>query len=181
MIEKLFPLFVCMSLLVWGNAVFAHHGQAKTVACDNCHNSTITDKVQHVPNLAGQNSTYLIKQIKLFNNNSRIHPLLNTENVILSHDDIKHLAIYYQNIKPEYSAKKLNVDAELLYEPCSACHGDQGEGVAPFPRLSGQKSSYLEQQLVNFKNGTRQNSLMQSMTMNLSEQDIKLLANYLGK
>lgn len=180
MIEKLLPVFVLMLLLVWGNVVFAHHGQIITVECGNCHDPINMDKEHQAPSLVGQDSTYLIGQIKLFNNNSRVHPLLNTESVIFSHDDIKHLAIYYQNIKPEYTAKKLSEDAELLYEPCSACHGEQGEGVAPFPRLSGQKSSYLEQQLVNFKNGTRQNPLMQSMTINLTEQDIKLLANYLG-
>ena len=94
--------------------------------------------------------------------------------------EIDALAGYYANLKPENPVTRLGEDGELMYSPCSACHGANGEGIAPFPRLLGQKPAYLERQLINFRNGARQNTTMQAMTINLSDEEIKWLAGYLG-
>ena len=44
-----------------------------------------------------------------------------------------------------------------LYAVCSACHGVKGEGNAVLnaPKLAGQSSWYIEQQLKNYKKGAR--------------------------
>lgn len=62
---------------------------------------------------------------------------------------------------------------------CVACHGEDGLGIAPeFPILAGQYASYLEQALLQYKNGSRKNAIMAGFAAGLSEQDIKDLAAF---
>ena len=42
---------------------------------------------------------------------------------------------------------------------CSWCHGPSLQGFTTAPRLAGQRSAYLETQLLNFKNHSRDNPL----------------------
>jgi cytochrome c553 len=65
---------------------------------------------------------------------------------------------------------------------CAACHGVDGNSVAPqFPNLAGQTSRYLYLQLKDFKEGRRKDPLMSPMAVNLSKQDMQDLAEYFSK
>jgi cytochrome c553 len=60
---------------------------------------------------------------------------------------------------------------------CEACHGKDGNGIAPnYPALAGQYEDYLQQVLHEYKDGQRTNALMNGMAAPLSDQDIKDLA-----
>lgn len=60
---------------------------------------------------------------------------------------------------------------------CAACHGADGNSVNPeWPSLAGQHPDYLVNQLVAFKEGTRQNPLMTPQAAGLSQQDMEDLA-----
>lgn len=62
---------------------------------------------------------------------------------------------------------------------CQGCHGKNGQSQsAQFPSLAGQRALYIENQLKAFQSGRRINPLMQSMTANLSKQDIKNIAAF---
>jgi cytochrome c553 len=62
---------------------------------------------------------------------------------------------------------------------CAACHGQNGNSANPeWPSLAGQHASYIITQLEYFKSGQRQNVLMSSQAMNLSEEDMADLAAY---
>lgn len=62
---------------------------------------------------------------------------------------------------------------------CAACHGAEGVSVnAEWPNLAGQNARYLYEQLQAWKSGERQNVLMSSQAMGLSDQDMKDLAVY---
>jgi len=183
---KFLALLAGFSLIVWSYAVSAGETtQKKPFSCANCHATEQRNQELQGPNLAGQNSAYLIKQIRSFRSQTRFHPILNINTESPSNDEIASLATYYSNLAPENTesavlADKLNEDDALAYSPCSACHGGDGEGISPFPRLVGQKPAYLEQQLVNFKTGVRENAVMQAIAINLSDKEIKSLAAYLG-
>ncbi len=169
--NNLLALTVALILWEWASPLWAGESttvQPKFVVCTNCHGADGNNQELQGPNLAGQNSPYLIKQINLFLKDTRSHPILSSDSFKLGSDEAESLVAYYANLKPENPLNKLSVDGELMYSPCSACHGANGEGIAPFPRLLGQKPAYLEQQLVNFKNGVRQSSVMQAMAINLS-------------
>ena len=60
---------------------------------------------------------------------------------------------------------------------CAACHGANGIAVAPtFPNLAGQSATYLYVQLRAFKDGARDNPVMQPLARALGDQDMRNLA-----
>lgn len=62
---------------------------------------------------------------------------------------------------------------------CVSCHGDNGNSmVSTFPKLAQQHSSYLIKQLKAFKSGTRNNPMMSSIAMGLSDEDMVDIAAY---
>ncbi len=62
---------------------------------------------------------------------------------------------------------------------CAACHGERGNSQNPeWPKLAGQHTNYLAQQLRDFKSGTRKNEMMTAMAAPLSETDIADIAEF---
>jgi cytochrome c553 len=60
---------------------------------------------------------------------------------------------------------------------CVTCHGPLGLSQAPdAPNLAGQPTIYLMAQLKNYRNGKRQNEVMNVMAKPLTDQDIDDLA-----
>ena len=56
---------------------------------------------------------------------------------------------------------------------CAACHGADGNSVNPtWPNLAGQHARYIVNQLQAFKDGLRNNALMNSQAMMLSDTDM---------
>jgi cytochrome c553 len=64
--------------------------------------------------------------------------------------------------------------------PCEACHGAHGEGspAAAIPRLAGQSADYLEKQLRDYANDTRDNPVMRNFAKGLSNTERAELASY---
>jgi cytochrome c553 len=67
-----------------------------------------------------------------------------------------------------------------LVATCAACHGATGQGSASMaaPRLAGQNPDYMAHALSMFKAGTRKNPVMQPIAQNLSDSDMRELADY---
>ena len=61
---------------------------------------------------------------------------------------------------------------------CVACHGENGQGVAPNPALAGKKEDQLLQALKDYKSSKRDNAVMKGMVSSLSDQDMANLAAY---
>jgi cytochrome c553 len=62
---------------------------------------------------------------------------------------------------------------------CQACHGANGVSINPeWPNLAGLGADYIVQQLVNFKEGKRQNPVMMPNAMTLSHEDMEDLGAY---
>jgi cytochrome c553 len=62
---------------------------------------------------------------------------------------------------------------------CAACHGPEGNSVNPlWPNIAGQGAPYIVAQLKAFKEGLRENQLMTSQAMMLSDEDMADLAVY---
>jgi cytochrome c553 len=67
---------------------------------------------------------------------------------------------------------------------CAACHGPDGNSVAPAnPKIAGQIPEYLQKQLRDFKaqdgkKPLRESAIMNGMAANLSDADVKALATY---
>ena len=61
---------------------------------------------------------------------------------------------------------------------CVACHGPNGEGVAPNPPLKGKTEAQLVQAMKDYKSGKRDHALMKGLASALNDQDIENLAAY---
>jgi cytochrome c553 len=61
---------------------------------------------------------------------------------------------------------------------CAACHGAEGQGVAPNPPLAGKPEAQQVQALKDYKSGTRNNAIMKGMATALSDQDMEDLAAF---
>ncbi len=77
----------------------------------------------------------------------------------------------------QYNVSKAEVDAKLRY--CEVCHGASAQGFHgyyPIPRLAGQQTEYLENQLKAFVEHRRTNTIMFNVGHALSPAMIDALA-----
>lgn len=68
-------------------------------------------------------------------------------------------------------------------QPCQACHGPDGnQTVDPsYPKIGGQYEDYLVRAMLAYKNGERENAIMQGFMAPLSERDIRDLAAFYAR
>lgn len=76
--------------------------------------------------------------------------------------------------------------AVTAVQVCSICHGIDGNSVSPnFPRLAGQPSGYLVEQLTNFRAQHRSDpagfEYMWGLSSHLTDDQIKGLADYFSR
>jgi cytochrome c553 len=66
---------------------------------------------------------------------------------------------------------------------CGACHGPEGnKPVTPeTPRLAGQQYGYLINALTEYRNGTRDNAVMNAMAKPLTDKEVADLASYFSR
>ena len=65
---------------------------------------------------------------------------------------------------------------------CVACHGASGKAiVASYPNLNGQWERYLRLQLRAYRDGPRENAVMNGMAAGLTDAEINALAAHYGR
>ena len=73
--------------------------------------------------------------------------------------------------------------AKLAEQECSLCHGRGGQSVSPtFPRLAGQRAAYIQEELMEFREGSRKDpdaqAYMWGMASQLNNDIIEALGHY---
>lgn len=65
-------------------------------------------------------------------------------------------------------------------QPCMACHGAQGRASREgyLPRIAGKPAAYLYQQLINFRDGRRNNTAMAGLLAHQSDAYLREIAGY---
>jgi cytochrome c553 len=61
---------------------------------------------------------------------------------------------------------------------CTGCHGAQGEGAGNFPALAGLAAEDFVRGMNDYKSGRRASPMMTTLAQTLSDEDIRILANY---
>ncbi len=75
--------------------------------------------------------------------------------------------------------RELTVGKQSMVEACAPCHGADGLAHdAEVPNLAGQNAPYLYNQLRAFRGGRRQHKEMLYMSRQLSDEDMRALAEY---
>jgi cytochrome c553 len=180
------------SVFAAGDAV---KGKALTATCVACHGADGNSVNPIWPKIAGQSEEYLIKQLLDFRSGARVEATMTAmAKAIASDDDIPHIAAYFasHNQKTGIADEKLAKAGGDLFKggrtssgvtACAACHGVIGEGnsKAKFPKISGQHSQYIVNQLKAFKSGTRTNDpakMMQDIATNMTDADMAAVAEF---
>ncbi|MGI9288933.1 MAG: c-type cytochrome [Pseudomonadales bacterium] len=155
---------------------------AKALAqtCATCHGAEGISTSPAWPNLAGQKSAYLFAQIKAIREGARNEPTMLPFVKDLSDEQIEALADYFSSLpgSGNQQAEILNNAGANVRARCVSCHGMQGLTVNEWPNLAGQKKEYLQKQLHAFRDGSRTAPLMNVIANELSEQQIKDVAEY---
>jgi cytochrome c553 len=195
-----FAAFTLVAVLGWTGPVHAagsaEAGQAKSVTCAACHGMDGNSANPEWPALAGQHSSYTLKQLKHFKVGERQNALMSPMAAILSDQDAEDVAAYFASQKRvatgETEPSKLQLGQRIFraglpakgVPSCSGCHGPAGAGIAgaAFPRIGGQHAVYAAAQLRNYKSGARAtdpNSMMRTIASRLSDEEIDAVASYL--
>jgi cytochrome c553 len=165
----------------------AEAGRVKANTCMGCHGIPNYNNVYptyRVPKLGGQSEGLIIASLKAYKSGERPHQTMHAQAVTLSDQDIADIAAYLTHApahKDGLPGGGQNSE-EAKAQACTACHGPNGaKPVLPdAPVLAGQYANYLEHALHEYKSGKRKSPQMAGMAAPLSEEDIKLLAQYFG-
>ena len=202
---KLSPLFVLAGLALATTQIQAESlvdgsadaGKARALTCAACHGQEGNSSSPMWPNIAGQNAPYLLAQLKAFKDGSRSDPLMSSQAMMLSDDDMANLAVYFESLPGAAQAvadESLIVRGEALYRggnkekkssACLACHGPTGRGnpAAKYPALRGQHAAYTSKQLNAYADATRttdgKTRIMRDIAANLDREDIAALSSYI--
>ncbi|TFH85328.1 c-type cytochrome [Billgrantia azerbaijanica] len=172
-------------------------GREKAQACAACHGQNGISQMSAFPNLAGQQMSYLAKQIMDIRDGNRQVPQMAGQVDDFSDQDAWDVAAYFAEQDPNVG--QAQDDAELiargkeLYRAgdmakgipaCAACHTPTGEGIgtAAYPAVSGQHAEYTVSTLQAFAAGERANdpnAIMRDIASKMSDDDMQAVANYL--
>ncbi len=164
--------------------------------CSSCHGFEGRSISPTFPRLAGQQEQYIEAQLHAFRDHTRADPHAHTYMwgmaARLTDSDIKGLATYFSSRQPVPGTPgdpTLMAAGKAIFDngiesrsvpACQVCHGDKGQGADAVPRLAGQHPEYIEEQLTNFASNARANEIMHFNAQNLSPQEIKEIATYVG-
>ena len=171
-------------------------GPAKAQVCTACHGPDGNSTSPIWPNLAAQNPSYIVAQLKAFKAGTRENPAMMPMLAAVEDKDMQEIADFF-------AAQSLHVgtiaatdalagqklyrggDAERGIPACMACHGPNGAGNpgSAYPALQGQHPEYVVLQLQSYRDGKRKTDPQQMMRMiskRLTEEDMKNLAHYVS-
>lgn len=149
------------------------------------------------PQLAGQHSSVLIKQLADIREGNRDNPTMYPFALPRAIGDAQALADvvgYIENLPmnpangkgewaegtPEFAQGK-----KLYEDNCVRCHGAQGEGKAAefYPLIQGQHYEYMLRQFEWIRDGKRRNANpdMVEQIKNFTDKDMKMVINYISR
>lgn len=68
----------------------------------------------------------------------------------------------------------------VLAGPCAACHGPDGEGSGAIPKIQGRPADVLLDQLVRFRDGKEESTVMGRLARGYSPEQLRQLADHFG-
>ena len=153
----------------------AEAGAAVAATCQACHGSNGNSANPEWPNLAGQNTAYLERQLHLLHDGKRTGmpgdaaaAMMPAMAGALTDQNIEDVAVYFSmqtpvglEADPSYwqAGQKLyrGGDRARGIPACSACHGPAGRGNpgSGYPALRAQQSMYVIKQLKAYGDSER--------------------------
>ena len=161
-------------------------GKKASFFCINCHGVDGNSKFMDVPNLAGQNPSYLLTQMLKLSHGERRNAFMERLVKQLSGDELVSISIYYASTavrqKNALNTAQVAAGKTLFLNKCQECHRPSARGDGDVPRLAGQNPEYLSVSLKRYRagSGERTNQKMQTVAKQLTNEQIDTLAVYLS-
>ena len=177
-------------------------GQALHVQmmCNSCHGEKGESPSRNYASLNGQTKEYTMKMLLDYRDARRWEDYKQANIMVklarvMSDQDIADVAAFYAaqelsawnvDSAPDARIDRLVAkgNANLMLTPCASCHGVHGEGNGITPAIAGQVPEYFIRTMKAYQEGHRNNDVhkgMSQFTHNLSEDDIKALADYYAR
>jgi len=156
--------------------------------CAACHGEKGIPMDKTIPNIWGQNRSYLLNQLLDFKRGHRKNEQMDPVVESLSKTDMEALATHFSNVSwPDLQQPPASDDvkakARAVLDPlnCRGCHQEHYQGDSVRPRLAGQQDEYLVKTMSDFHTGDRKTYLgMVALMKSIDEADIKALGAYLA-
>lgn len=161
-------------------------GRRAAAVCANCHGEGGNSVKPDFPNLAGQNPSYLLEQMRQFADGRRRYEFMEGMIKSMTSDEKVGVVLFYASqpvatlppTNPALAAK----GKEHFDKICFRCHGQDGHGNDTFARIAGQQSAYLTLTLKRYRGGQgpRNNPLMTDNTRHMTDADIDAVVAYVA-
>jgi cytochrome c553 len=188
-------LVVLLQLPAWTAA--ADHARAEEIVqgkCFICHGIEGESSSPVFPRLAGQNATYMARQLADYHSGKRKSSTMKPMVEDLTPADFQALGAYFASrptIGHAVADPELAQMGRFIYArgnpysgvaACATCHGGDAHGTTTLPRLAGQHAQYTENQLklFNTRERTNDNAVMHGIASKLTELELKAVASYLS-
>ena len=156
--------------------------------CAGCHGEKGVPIDKTIPNIWGQNRSYLLNQLRFFKVGQRKNEQMDPIVEPLSQTDMEALATHFSklpwpDLQQPAAANDVKAKARAVLDPlnCRGCHQEHYQGDTVRPRLAGQQDDYLAKTMTDFHTGDRKTYPgMVALMKSIDEADIKSLAAYLA-
>ncbi|UGQ45459.1 c-type cytochrome [Massilia endophytica] len=181
-------VIVMAQMMATADSASIGRGATLALRCTMCHGARGMSPAGS-PHLAGQAASATYKQLRDFQTGHRPSAIMQPLMDGLSDQDMRDLASYYAYLPRERLTDRMNRSTPRLVRngapmrnigACASCHTLEIHKPAT-PWLDGLPESYLHQQLLAFRDGTRRNDLhaqMRNAARHLTDQEVKELAQY---
>ena len=165
---------------------YYRNGRKVAAFCANCHGEGGNSLKPDIPNLAGQNTVYLLEQVRQFGDGRRRNEFMEGLIKAMSSDEKLAVAVYYASQEVDHKPAanlKLAMQGKTYYDKiCFRCHGEQGRGGERYARVAGQQADYLSRTLKRYRDGTggRIDPLMAANTRTMKDEDIAAVVAYIA-
>jgi cytochrome c553 len=165
--------------------------------CVVCHGPEGRATAPLFPSLAGQLQEYMVAELEEFHEHKRgdryAKDYMWGVAGWLTPEQMKQLAAYFAAQTPAPGVPgdpALMAKGHEIYDkgdpgkgnqPCQNCHGEDGQGISPFPRLAGQNPQYLVKQMKVILHTTERplSASMHAAIQELTPEDELAVATYI--
>jgi cytochrome c553 len=169
------------------------NGEEAYEVCSACHLPSGAGRPDGTfPQLAGQHTTVLIKQIADIREGRRDNPIMYPfAKTLIDPQELADVAAYIETLPiPTDNGKgpggeHLARGKELYDRDCVKCHGENGAGDAAkfYPVLAGQHYKYLLRQITDIRDGKRRNANpdMVKVVKGYSDEDLDAVVDHMSR
>ena len=154
--------------------------------CANCHGEGGNSAHSDVPNLAGQNESYLFDQMRNYSDGHR--PTTDFKRRLINYlsvDEKVSMVAFYA--RQEVAAHPpgdpaVTTRGRLLYKKfCADCHENDGKGSEDYGRVAGQQPDYMMTSLKSYRGNPtpRFSKDMVTSLKEMKDDDLKALVVYI--